>query len=132
MVHTDTCFLHHGIKPFLPNVVDHRNGFINMIPPLLHMPPFCVLPPLFLFKLLLFYVVSDDIISMVCFYCFLGLDGWMDGYIVNAAVTGIQQLTQYFSLSMQTVEQQQELHHLNLNCNTVTTVSFHISCLIVI
>ena len=32
MVHTDTCFSYHGVKPFLPDTVDHRNGYHIMIP----------------------------------------------------------------------------------------------------
>ena len=32
MVHTDTCFSYHGVKLFLPDTVDHRNGYHIMIP----------------------------------------------------------------------------------------------------
>ena len=32
MVHTDTCFLDCGIKPFLPDMVSHWNRFLVMIP----------------------------------------------------------------------------------------------------
>ena len=32
MVHTDTCFSYHGVKLFLPDMVDHRNGYHIMIP----------------------------------------------------------------------------------------------------
>ena len=32
MVHTDTCFSYHGVKPFLSDTVDHRNECHIMIP----------------------------------------------------------------------------------------------------
>ena len=32
MVHTETCYLYHGVKPLLPDTVDHRNEYHILIP----------------------------------------------------------------------------------------------------